>query len=231
MIGIKVMLPNMMAVVLWGIATGVAMGQSSLTLLEAISLATLAYAGSAQLVVLPLFAVKAHTIFIWLAATLVNIRFIIFSAGLQQYFSYLPLKYKLLFGYLNGDMIYLEFTKHFNKPAKTQTKKFKQRSFFLGACLINYVVWQTFNILGIVFAQFFDSKWQIGFLGTLALVPILMSSLKEKSMIFITIISIIVGGIFYYLPFRLSLVIAICTSILITLTWQYSLKLKASIKL
>jgi len=222
--GVYTMLPNALPIALWGTATGIAMGQSSLSLWQAISLALLAYAGSAQLVVLPLFAYHAPMIFIWLSAFLVNTRFIIFSAGLQPYFSYLSLPKRLILGYLNGDMIYLEFIKLFPKPAQDYEEKQKQYSFFLGASLINYIVWQFFNLFGIVFAQFFKTEWQIGFLGTLALVPILMSALREKSMIIITLISVFIAGFFYSLPFRLSLVIAIFTSMFITFIWQYNNK-------
>jgi predicted branched-subunit amino acid permease len=219
--GIKAMLPNSIAVGLWGIATGIAMGQSSLTMWQAIMFAVFAYAGSAQLVSLPLFASHAPIFFIWLAAFIVNTRFLIFSAGLQPYFSHLSFKKRLILGYLNGDMIYLEFMRHYPMPAKNVDSQDEQESFFWGACVINYIVWQFWNIFGIVFAQLFKPEWQIGFLGTLALVPILINTLKDKSFIVITLLSLIVSSFFYWLPFRLPLLIAVFSSMLMAFAWQF----------
>jgi predicted branched-subunit amino acid permease len=219
--GIKAMLPNLIAIGLWGIATGIAMGQSSLTMWQAIMFAIFAYAGSAQLVSLPLFANHAPVLFIWLAAFIVNTRFMIFSAGLQPYFSHLSMRKRLVLGYLNGDMIYLEFMRRYPVPAKNVDEKNEQESFFLGACVINYIIWQFFNIFGIVFAQLFKSEWQIGFLGTLALVPILVSALKEKSFIIITLFSLVFASFFYWLPFRLPLIVGVCASMIMAFSWQF----------
>ena len=218
--GMKAMLPNSIAVALWGVATGIAMGQSSLTMWQAIMFALCAYAGSAQLVTLPLFANHAPILFIWLAAFIVNTRFVIFSAGLQPYFSHLSYTKRLILGYLNGDMIYLEFIRKYPNPAKNIQTQEEQEGFFWGACIINYIVWQFWNIFGIIFAQLFKPEWQIGFLGTLALVPILVGALKDKSLILITIISIVIAAYFYWLPFRLPLIIGVIASMLLAFLWQ-----------
>ncbi len=218
--GIKALLPNSIATAVWGIATGIAMGQSSLTMCQAIMFALCAYAGSAQLVALPLFANHAPILFIWLAGFIVNTRFLIFSAGLQPYFAHLPYSKRLLLGYLNGDMIYLEFIRRYPMPAKNVETQEEQVGFFWGACLINYFVWQFWNIFGIVFAQLFKAEWQIGFLGTLGLVPILVSNLQNKSFIVITLISLFIASYFYWLPFRLPLIIAVISSMIMAFAWQ-----------
>ncbi|MGT2492360.1 AzlC family ABC transporter permease [Cupriavidus basilensis] len=59
-------------------------------------------AGSAQLSVLPLFAAGLPLWTVWLTAAIVNLRFVIFSAGLQPHFSYLPLWRRTLLGSFNG---------------------------------------------------------------------------------------------------------------------------------
>jgi predicted branched-subunit amino acid permease len=106
-------------------------------------------------------------------------------------------------------------------PAKNVDDQDEQESFFWGACIVNYIVWQFWNIFGIVFAQLFKPEWQIGFLGTLALVPILVGTLKDKSFIVITLLSLIIAAYFYRLPFRLPLLIAVFASMFMAFAWQF----------
>ena len=77
---------------------------------------------------LPLFAAKLPLWTVLLTAAMVNLRFVIFSAGLAPHFSYLPLRRRLVLGYFNGDIIYLLFQKR-NFPTGYQPG---QGSVFLG---------------------------------------------------------------------------------------------------
>lgn len=103
--------PTLMAILSWGLVTGIAMSKSVLTTGQALGMSILVYAGLSQLAVLPLFAAKLPVWTILLTAAMVNMRFVIFSAGLAPHFSYLPLWRRLAIGYFNGDVIYLLFQK------------------------------------------------------------------------------------------------------------------------
>jgi len=50
--------PTLMAILSWGLVTGIAMSKSVLTLPQSLSMSLLCYAGSSQLAVLPLLAAK-----------------------------------------------------------------------------------------------------------------------------------------------------------------------------
>ena len=67
------------------------MSKSVLTVGQATVMSLLVYAGSSQLAVLPLFAAKLPLWTILLTAAMVNIRFVIFSAGLTPHFAHLPM--------------------------------------------------------------------------------------------------------------------------------------------
>ncbi|MFM1870156.1 MAG: hypothetical protein RLY99_900, partial [Pseudomonadota bacterium] len=74
------------AIFTWALVTGMAMAESSLTTWQAIGMSLLVYAGSAQLAALPLMAGDFPFWTIFLTAAVVNLRFVIFSAGLQPFF-------------------------------------------------------------------------------------------------------------------------------------------------
>lgn len=72
-------IPALIATVVWGFVTGVAMVKSGLSGLEATLMTLFVYAGSAQLTALPLIESHAPLWLIFTAGFIVNIRFIIFE--------------------------------------------------------------------------------------------------------------------------------------------------------
>ena len=64
----------------WGLVTGVVMVKSGLSVGLAVFMSLVVYAGSAQLAVIPLMSAGAPLWVIWLTASCVNLRFVIFSS-------------------------------------------------------------------------------------------------------------------------------------------------------
>ena len=97
----------------WGLVTGVAMVKSGLGVPLALAMTFLVFAGSAQLASLPLIIAGAPVWLIWATATCVNLRFVIFSAGLRPYFAHLPLRRRLALGLsITGNLAVLGFFKY-----------------------------------------------------------------------------------------------------------------------
>jgi len=84
----------------WGLMTGVAMVKSGMSVIEAILMTVLVYAGSAQLAAIPLLVAGAPAWVILATAFCVNLRFVVFSAHLRAYLMHLPLGQRLLTGFL-----------------------------------------------------------------------------------------------------------------------------------
>src|SRR5207253_10194740 len=153
--GARYFAPSLPAVFSWGLVTGVAMSKSVMTVPEAIGMSLLVYAGSAQLAVLPLFAAGLPLWTIWLTAAVVNLRFVIFSAGLQPHFSHLPLWRRTLLGSFNGDLHFVYFMQRYTAPGYEPGKE----GFFWGMALTNFLMWQASSIVGILLASLFPDSW------------------------------------------------------------------------
>jgi len=97
------------AIFTWALVTGMAMAESSLSATQAIGMSFLVYAGSAQLAALPLIAGDFPLWTIFVTAIIVNLRFIIFSAGIQPYFKNRSFWKRSVLGYLNGDLNFALF--------------------------------------------------------------------------------------------------------------------------
>ncbi len=142
----------------WGLVTGVAMSKSILTIPQAIGMTILVYAGSSQLAVLPLLAAGLPIWTALLTAFIVNVRFVIFSAGLMQHFGHLPFMRRVLLGFFNGDLPYVFFSQRFPRTGPEAGKE----GYFWGMTLTSWVAWQASSILGIVGASLFPDSWGAG---------------------------------------------------------------------
>lgn len=201
--------PSLPATFSWGLVTGVAMSKSVMTMPEAIGMSLLVYAGSAQLAVLPLFAAGMPLWTIWLTAAVVNLRFVIFSAALQPHFSYLPLWRRTLLGSFNGDLHFVFFMQRFQAPGYESGKE----GYFWGMALTNFVMWQVSSLAGILLASLFPDSWGLALAGTLALIPVMVSTINSRSTLMAVAVSAVLALFFFDLPYRLGLVVAVVGAI------------------
>lgn len=201
--------PSLPATFSWGLVTGVAMSKSVMTVPEAVGMSLLVYAGSAQLAVLPLFAAGMPLWTIWLTAAVVNLRFVIFSAALQPHFSYLPLWRRTLLGSFNGDLHFVFFMQRYQAPGYESGKE----GYFWGMALTNFVMWQVSSLAGILLASLFPDSWGLALAGTLALIPVMVSTINSRSTLMAVAVSAVLALFFFDLPYRLGLVVAVVGAI------------------
>lgn len=207
--GVRRFAPSLPATFSWGLVTGVAMSKSVMTVPEAIGMSLLVYAGSAQLAVLPLFAAGMPLWTIWLTAAVVNLRFVIFSAALQPHFSYLPLWRRTVLGSFNGDLHFVFFMQRYQAPGYEPGKE----GYFWGMALINFVMWQASSLAGILLASLFPDSWGLALAGTLALIPVMVSTINSRSTLMAVAVSAVLALFFFDLPYRLGLVVAVAGAI------------------
>lgn len=208
--GMRTFSPAAAATFSWGLVTGIAMAKSVMTLPQALGMSLSVYAGSSQLAVLPLLAAKLPLWTVLLTAAMVNLRFVIFSAGLAPHFSYLPLWRRLLLGYFNGDIIYLMFSKR-SFPTGFQPGK---EAFFWGLAATSWSSWQVSSIAGILLASLFPDNWGLELAGTLALIPLIVSAIATRSTLAAVGVGSIVALVAFDLPYRLGLPLAVFAALL-----------------
>jgi predicted branched-subunit amino acid permease len=166
--GAHASLPAAPGVIAWGLVTGVAMVKSGLTVPWAIVISLLVYAGSAQLASLPLIAAAQPFWIVALAGFVTNLRFVIYSASLRRWFEEYSVRRRAVLGYFTGDFTFAMFMQR-----ATREGAFAHRdAWFLGACGLNWLMWQIASIVGIVAATAVPSEWGLQFAGTLALLAL-----------------------------------------------------------
>lgn len=187
----------------WGLVTGIAMAQSGLDLLQAYALGLLAFAGSAQLAVLPLLASHAPVVVIILTALIVNLRFVIYSAAMKSEFMMLSFPRRLGIAYLIGDFPYVLFAR-----VAPQYEPRLRPVYFLGIGICNLVVWQAGQLAGLILAGRVPPEWGLDFAGMVALVALVVPMLASRPGFAACAIGGLVGVALDALPAHAGLVLA-----------------------
>lgn len=201
----------------WGLMTGVAMVKSGMSPFEAVAMSLLVFAGSSQLAAMPLIAVGAPVWVILSTSFCVNLRFVVFSAHLRPYLMHLPLRWRLLHGYLTADMSYVLFTRHYHHPPVTELERREQLAYLSGGSLFNWISWQSASLLGIALTNVIPTHWGLGFAGILALLGVgcsLASSHLRRVSAGVAGMAAVVA---YALPLKLNIVVAIASAVALCL--------------
>jgi predicted branched-subunit amino acid permease len=208
-LGMREMLPGIPAMAAWSLVTGVAMAKSALSLGEAMGLSLIAYAGAAQLAALPLLVASAPIVVTVMSALMVNLRFVIYSAAVAPSLRSLPLRQRLLLGYMLSDMGFVFYMRR--EPALRDSPM--RAWYFAGLGVIVFFVWHTASLVGLFAAAAIPESWGLDFVGTLALlallVPMLATRPSQVGGAVAAVLSLWLRG----LPFKLGVVVSIVAGI------------------
>ncbi|HEY1104033.1 MAG TPA: AzlC family ABC transporter permease [Burkholderiaceae bacterium] len=218
--GVRDMLSVAPGMAAWGLMTGVAMVQSGLSLVEAVAMTLLVFAGSSQLAAMPLIATGAPVLVIMATSFCVNLRFVVFSAHLRPYMMHLPLAQRLFSGYLTTDLSYVLFTRRYPHPSDDPEVRTAQQAYLYGGSALNWVSWQSASLLGIALAHAIPVAWGLGFAGILSLLGIACSLASTR----LRVVSAGVAGAAavaaFALPFKLHIVVAIAAAVALCLVLE-----------
>ena len=207
----------------WGLMTGVAMVKSGMSPFEAVAMSLLVFAGSSQLAALPLIAAGAPLWVIMSTSFCVNLRFVVFSAHMRPYLMHLPLRWRLIQGYLTVDLSYVLFTRHYHHPPTTEPEKREQLAYLSGGSVLNWVSWQAASMVGIALANVIPTRWGLGFAGILALLGVGCSLASTQLRRVSAGVAGMAAVVAYALPLKLNIVVAIASAVALCLiieeTW------------
>jgi predicted branched-subunit amino acid permease len=216
--GLRTMSTSAVTIFTWALVTGLAMGKSTLTVWQAVSMSLLVYAGTAQLAALPLIALALPIWTTLITAFVVNLRFVIFSIGMQAHFCSLPLWRRATLGYFTADFGYLMYTSRYpeaHPPGENVADRRSRIAFMYGLTFGNWSIWQMGSLLGIALAGQIPQSWGLEFAGTLALIAIIVPMLDRAAARCAAGVAAFVAVVSMSLPFKLNIVLAIIAAIVV----------------
>jgi predicted branched-subunit amino acid permease len=215
--GVRDMLPQAPGIAAWGLMTGVAMVQSGMSVLEAVLMTLLVFAGSAQLAAIPLIVAGAPAWVILATAACVNLRFVVFSLHLRAYLMHLPAWQRLTHGYLTADLSYVLFVRRHPAPATDAAGHLAQEAYLAGNCAVNWSSWIGASLAGVALANFIPTRWGLGFAGILCLVGLLCSLATTRMRALACALAGATAVVSWQLPLKLNIVVAIAVAVALCL--------------
>ena len=150
-------------------------------------------------------------IVILLTIAVVNLRHMLYSASLAPYLKHLPLKWKALLSYLLTDEAYAPTVLEYER---TGIKPFSH-FYLLGAGLALWTTWQISTAFGIFLGAAIPDSWQLDFALALTFIAMVVPALKNRPMLAASVSAGAVALIAYPLPFKLGLILAALTGIVV----------------
>lgn len=203
--GVGDFLPLAPGMAAWALVTGVAMAKSGLSTGQAVGLGLIAYAGAAQLAALPFLVSAAPWILAVLSALVVNLRFVIYSAGLAPYLRTLPFRSRVAACYLVSDLGFVLFLR--KGPALFESPY--RAHYYFGASIVIGLTWHVACTAGIFCAAWIPTRWGLDFAGTLALLALLVPMLARRPSLVGAVVAAVLSLAGRGLPYRLGVLLAI----------------------
>lgn len=193
----------------WGLVTGLAIAESGLTVVQSLGMTLLAYAGSAQLASLPLIVTGAPVWIVVLTATIVNLRFVIYSLALRESLGGAPRRLRLFLGYLTGDVTFVKYMTLLEREPGYEHRI----AYFFGSAVCNWLIWQTSSILGILAAGAIPRDSGFGLAGNLALLSLFVPLCTRAPPLAGVLAASVVATLAHGLPLRLGVPAAVACGI------------------
>jgi 4-azaleucine resistance transporter AzlC len=177
--GARACLPVLLGIVPFGVICGVAMVASGIPPFAAMLMSLLVFAGASMMASAQLLASGTPALMVILATLFINLRFMMYSASLRPHFVHMPLRWRLLIGYLNADNVYglciARFADHPDDRSKFE--------FFLGAGVPIWLVWQGAVLGGVVIGAGVPASWRLEFAAPLAFIAMSVPLLRDRAMV------------------------------------------------
>lgn len=207
--GLRTFMPISVGVIPWAIVTGIAMRSIGMDKFESMGMSLLVYAATAQLGALPLIASGAPLWLIFVTGMVLNLRFVIFSAAVAPALHAQSLARRIVGGFLLTDTAFAVLGQ---RLAEARDPVWRW-GYYIAPSLYGWVLWQSGVLVGVFGAGFFPRGWSLEFMGTIALLIMVVPMVRSRPML----VAALVGGLgavfLRDLPLRLGLFAAIVLGI------------------
>lgn len=209
--GVREEVPLLVGVFPFGMIYGALALNAGLSLAASQMMSSIVFAGSAQFITAQLVHDAAPGLVIVLTIAVVNLRHMLYSASLAPYLEKLPIRWKVLLAYLLTDEAYAPTALKFEREGASPLGHW----FLLGAGLALWSTWQVSTGLGIFLGASIPQNWPLDFALPLTFIALLMPVLRNRPAVMAALSAGLVALLAYNLPFKLGLILAALTGILV----------------
>jgi len=200
--GCRESVPMLAGTVPFGFVAGVACVAAGMTAFESIALSFSTFSGIAQLVTAQLLAAGSPLPVVIVAAIVLSLRHLMYSAALSPHVAHLSVRWRMLMAYLMTDQGFAVGVKRFSEPGDTANREWH----YIGFGLTLFVTWQAAVIAGAVAGAQVPASWSLDFVVVLSFISILAPVLRTRADLAAAIVAGAVALVAAGLPYRLALI-------------------------
>ena len=209
--GVREEVPLLVGVFPFGMIYGALALNAGLSLAASQMMSSIVFAGSSQFIAAQLIHDAAPGLVIVLTIAVVNLRHMLYSASLAPYLEKLPIRWKILLAYLLTDEAYAPTALKFEREGASPLGHW----FLFGAGLALWSTWQASTGLGIFLGAAIPQNWPLDFALPLTFIALVMPVLRNRPAVMAALSAGLVALLAYNLPFKLGLILAALTGILV----------------
>ena len=210
-LGVREEVPLLVGVFPFGMIYGALALNAGLSLAASQMMSSIVFAGSSQFIAAQLIHDAAPGLVIVLTIAVVNLRHMLYSASLAPYLEKLPIRWKILLAYLLTDEAYAPTALKFEREGASPLGHW----FLFGAGLALWSTWQVSTGLGIFLGAAIPQSWPLDFALPLTFIALVMPVLRNRPAVMAALSAGLVALLAYNLPFKLGLILAALTGILV----------------
>lgn len=183
--GVRAVAPITVGIAPFGLIAGAAAVNAGLTLLDAVGLSVVVFAGASQLAAIGLFGEGAPLALVVVTVLVVNLRMVMYSASIAPELLDEPRRWRTLEAYLLTDQAYaLSITRFEHTPGTNR------RWFYLGTAAPLWALWQVCTVVGAVVGARVPPWLPLDFAVPLTFLALLVPAIEGRA----TAIAALVGG-------------------------------------
>lgn len=186
----------------FGLLVGIAAVDAGLDLVETLGMTVLFFAGVAQLAAIDLLGAAAPAAVVVLAAIVVNLRYVMYSASIAPFLEAEPRRWRWLLAYLLIDITYAlsvnRYREHPDRP---------RRWYYLGTAAPIWVVWTASVAAGVLVGARLPAAWRLDFAVPLLFLALLVPTLEDRPSLAAAAVAGAVATAGHDLPFDVGLVV------------------------
>lgn len=217
--GMKDISPILIGVIPFGLISGITAVAVGLTAAQAIGMGFIVVAGASQLAALELLQGGAAFGIIVITVAIINLRHLMYSAGLASHFRNFPLGWRLFLPYLMVDQVFILSSIRFNKEPEMKHKRW----YYLGLATAILLTWHTSAIIGVFVGAQLPDSWSLDFTIPLMFMFFIFPTITDRP----TAVAAIVAGVLAIalrpLPLNLGFITAALIGVIIAVVWEFKM--------
>lgn len=223
--GVRAEVPLLIGVFPFGMIYGALALNAGLSTAAAQMMSSMVFAGSAQFITAQLVHDAAPALVIIVTIAVVNLRHMLYSASLAPYLHDLSFRWKALLSYLLTDEAYAPTIIKYERDGIGAFSHW----FLLGAGFSLWITWQVSTALGIFLGAAIPPEWPLDFALPLTFIAMVVPILKNRPMIASALSAGVVALLAFSLPYKLGIILAALTGILVGTILESRQALKGSL--